>query len=121
MIEVVYCMRRKAGLSHEAFLEHWANVHAPIVTANLAALRLAGYERIVPLQHVFSERVERRRAMLPPFDGVARLTWATEEDMHQAFEADEGLAVQRLLAQDEALFVDPASSCRWIGRTHRHL
>ncbi len=121
MIEVVYCMRRKAGLSHEAFLDHWADVHAPIVMVNIEALRLAGYERVVPLQHAFSERVERRRAMLPPFDGVARLMWATEEDMHHAFESDEALAVQRLLARDEALFVDPAASCRWVGRANRHL
>jgi uncharacterized protein (TIGR02118 family) len=121
MIEVVYCMRRKPGLSHEAFVAHWESVHAPIVMANLDALRLARYERMVPLQHAFSERVERRRVMQPPFDGVARLVWATEEDMRHAFESDEALAVQRLLARDEASFVDPASSCRWVGRTDRHV
>jgi hypothetical protein len=121
MIEVVYCMRRKAGLSHEAFLDHWGHVHAPIVMANLGVLRLAGYERNVPLQHPFSERVERRRVMLPPFDGVARLMWATEQDMQHAFESEEALAVQRLLAQDEVLFVEPAASCRWVGRTDTHL
>jgi hypothetical protein len=121
MIEVVYCMRRKADLTLEAFLKHWAEVHAPIVTANLGVLRLSGYERIVPLPHRFSERVERRRAMLAPFDGVARLTWATESDLQHAFEGEEALAVQRLLANDEARFVDPSSSCRWIGRAWRHL
>lgn len=121
MIEVVYCMRRKPGLSHPEFVAHWEGVHAPIVMANLDVLRLEGYERTVPLAHAFSERVERRRTMLPPFDGVARLAWASEEDMRHAFESEEALAVQRLLAQDEAHFVDPAASCRWVSRTVRHL
>ena len=121
MIEVTYCMRRKAGLSHEEFVAHWEDVHVPIVLDNLAVLRLALYQRTVPLQHDFSERVERRRHMQAPFDGIARLAWATPEDMRMAFEDPHALAVQRLLAQDEALFVDPAGSCRWVSRTVRHL
>lgn len=121
VIEVTYCMRRKAGLSHAEFVAHWEGVHAPIVLASQDVLRLAAYQRTVPLQHAFSDRVERRRHMLAPFDGVARLAWATEEDMRMAFEAPQALAVQRQLAQDELRFVDPASSCRWISRTVQHL
>jgi hypothetical protein len=121
MIEVVYCIRRKAGLSHPEFVAHWEGVQAPIVMANLDVLRLAGYERTVLLAHAFSKRVERRGTMLAPFDGVARLRWASEEDMRHAFEGEEALAVQRLLAQDEANFVDPTASCRWVSRTVRHL
>ena len=30
-------------------------------------------------------------------------------------------AVQRLLAQDEAQFVDLTASCRWVSRTMRHV
>jgi hypothetical protein len=59
--------------------------------------------------------------MQPPFDGVARLVWASEDDMRHAFESEQALAVQRLLAQDEALFVDAAGSSRWVSRTIRHL
>jgi len=121
MIEVVYCIRRKAGLSHPEFVAHWEGVQAPIVMANLDVLRLAGYERTVLLAHAFGKRVERRGTMLAPFDGVARLRWASEEDMRHAFEGEEALAVQRLLAQDEANFVDPTASCRWVSRTVRHL
>ena len=121
MIEVVYCMRRKAGMSSQAFLAHWEGVHVPIVLANLTALRLALYQRTVPLGHPYSARVERRRVMLEPYDGIARLAWASEEDMRHAFESEEGLAVQRVLAQDEANFMDLAASCRCIAATVRHL
>jgi hypothetical protein len=96
-------------------------VHVPIVLANLAVLRLASYTRTLPLQHGYSGRVERRRIMQPPFDGIARLAWGSEDDMRLAFESNEALTVQRLLAQDEALFVDAAGSSRWVSRTVRHL
>jgi len=121
MIEVVYCMRRKEGLTHEAFVAYWEGVHAPIVVQNRDVLRVARYERIVPLRNPFSERVERRNVMLAPYDGIARLGWATEDDMRQAFENEEALAVQRVLARDEAAFVDAAASCRWVARTNRHV
>lgn len=121
MIEVVYCMRRKPGLGREEFLAHWADVHAPIVMSNLSLLRLHGYERTVPVPHAYGPRVERAGRMLPPFDGIAKLTWASEADMRFAFESDEALAVQRRLAQDESNFVDTAASCRWVSHTVRHV
>ncbi|MDP3857102.1 MAG: EthD domain-containing protein [Stagnimonas sp.] len=121
MIKVIYCMRRKAGLSHGEFLVHWADVHVPVVMANLKVLRLASYVRTLPLEHAYSARVERNGIMLPPFDGIAELSWASEEDMRLAFESDEALVVQRLLARDEAHFVDPAGSCRWVAQQVRHV
>lgn len=121
MIEVVYCMRRKPGLSHEEFIAYWGKVHAPMVMANLHLLRLHGYERILPMPHPFSERVERRGRMQPPYDGIARLTWATEEDMQLAFSSQDALAVQRQLAADESHFVDSAASSRWIAHTVRQV
>ena len=121
MIEVVYCMRRKEGMTREAFLAHWQDVHAPIVVRNQRVLRVARYERIIPLQNAFSERVERRNGAQAPFDGVARLAWASEQDMRHSFEDEAALAVQRELARDEKAFVDIAASCRWVARTERHL
>lgn len=121
MITVTYCMRRTAGLSQAQFLAHWADVHVPIVMANLGVLRLTSYVRTVPDIHVFSERVERPGRMLPPFDGLAQLTWASDEDMRLAFESEEAMAVQRLLAKDEALFVDATASCRWVSRQIKHV
>lgn len=121
MIKVVYCMRRKVGLSHQQFLAHWAEGHVPIVMANLDVLRLSAYVRTLPQPHPFSARVERTGLMQPPYDGIAELTWASEEDMRFAFESEEALAVQRLLARDETLFVDAAGSCRWVSREIRHV
>ncbi|MEO9228454.1 MAG: EthD domain-containing protein [Devosia sp.] len=115
MIKIVYCMRRKVGLSPQEFLSHWEQVHAPIVLANLDVLHLARYVRTQPVAHAFSQRVERRGLMQSPYDGIAELAWRTEEDMRAGFESPEALAVQRLLARDESLFVDHVGSCRWVA------
>src|SRR5690348_6256254 len=81
MVNVVYCMRRRADLSLEQFLDHWGKVHAPIVTENLSVLRLVGYQRLVPSLHEMSPQIERRNVSQPPYDGIAILTWQSEEDL----------------------------------------
>jgi len=121
MIKVIYCMRRKVGISRQDFLAHWGEVHVPIVLANLDVLRLARYVRTMPRDHPFSQRVERSGVMQPPYDGIAELTWANMEDMRLAFESDEARTVQRILAQDETHFIDHANSCRWVADEVRHI
>lgn len=115
MFKIIYCIRRKPSLTHEQFLAHWKNVHGELVIAHQATLRLARYAQTSPLSHAFSERVERLHVMQEPFDGVAELWWESEADLQHAFKSDAGKRVQRLLADDELLFIDHVRSCRWMA------
>lgn len=121
MINVVYCMRRRADLTLQQFLDHWAKVHAPIVTRNLEVLRLAGYQRVEPRTHEMSPQIERRSISQAPYDGIAILTWASEADLRLSLSDPQALDVQRELARDERLFVDATNSCRWVAEAIRHL
>lgn len=121
MVNVVYCMRRRADLTLRQFLDHWGNVHAPIVTENLVVLRLAGYQRIVPRAHEMSPQIERRNISQLPYDGIAVLTWASEEDLQRSLTDPQALEIQRALARDEKLFIDATHSCRWVAEAVRHL
>jgi hypothetical protein len=121
MVNVVYCMRRRADLTLQQFLDHWGNVHAPIVLENLALLRLVGYQRIVPKAHEMSPQIERCNISQAPYDGIALLTWASEEDLKHSLQDPKALEVQRALARDEKLFVDAEQSCRWVTEAIRHL
>ena len=121
MINVVYCMRRRADLTPQQFLDHWCNVHAPIVMRNVGVLRLVGYQRIEPRTHEMSAQIERRNISAAPYDGIAMLTWANEEDLQQSLTDPLALEVQRELARDEKLFVDATNSCRWVAEAVRHL
>jgi hypothetical protein len=121
MVNVVYCMRRRADLSLEQFLDHWGRVHAPIVMDNLGVLRLAGYQRIEPRLHPMSPQIERRNLSQPPYDGIALLTWASEDDLQRSLQDPKALEVQRALARDEKLFVDAERSCRWVAEAISHI
>ncbi|HMN80745.1 MAG TPA: EthD domain-containing protein [Burkholderiaceae bacterium] len=114
MIRVIYCMRRKPDMSHEAFLHHWRHVHAPMVLANQAALRICAYTQRVPLTNEFSARIERPGRALDRFDGVAELCWDTEAAFREALSSPEAVAAQRALAADEANFIDVGASARWV-------
>ena len=114
MIKIIYCMRRKADLTAEAFQQHWRDVHAPIVLRHQHTLHLARYVQTAAIRHPYDARVERRGVMVPPYDGIAELVWATQEDFRQAFESEQARIAQRELGLDEALFIDIAASARWI-------
>jgi len=115
MIKVVYCIRRRAGLSAQDFQRYWKEVHAPMLIERSAVLRLAAYVQTSPVTSPYSARVERPGVLDAPFDGIAELYWANEQDMRHAFEGAEALCLQRKLAEDEVNFIDPARSARWIA------
>lgn len=116
MIKVIYCIRRREGLSPAEFQQYWKGVHGPLLMAHRQTLRLAGYVQTAPLAHKYAPRVERPHVLEAPFDGVAELYWANEDDMTHAFEDEHARQVQKLLADDEKNFIDHKHSSRWIAR-----
>lgn len=115
LIKVVYCIRRRQGLSPVEFQRYWKEVHAPMMLRHAGALRLVGYVQTSPVENSWSSRVERPGVLETPFDGIAELYWASAQDMRHSFEAAEALTLQRELAQDEVNFIDHARSARWIA------
>lgn len=116
VFKIIYCIRRKAGLTHEQFLLHWLGFHGPIVVEHNAVLRIARYVQTTPLDDDFSKRVERRGVLQSAYDGVAEMYWSNEPDFRHAFTDPEALRIQKILAEDERNFIDHAGSARWIGR-----
>ena len=43
MIKIVYCLRRKAGMSAEAFHDYWLNTHGPLVRRHAETLAIRRY------------------------------------------------------------------------------
>ena len=66
MIKSLSLLVRKEGLTHEQFVEHWVNVHAPLARA------VPGLRRYV-LTHVLAERSLERRCF-GGMGGAARRT-----------------------------------------------
>jgi uncharacterized protein (TIGR02118 family) len=63
VVKLVYCICRKPGLSGEAFIRYWAEVHAPI------GARIPGLRR---LEHSYTIAAPADRRA-PDYDGMAEL------------------------------------------------
>lgn len=95
MIKSIGLLTRKDGLSHEEFVRHWFEVHAPLAHA------VPGLRRYVQA-HIVEERT---RPDIPAseveIDGIAELWYDDRAAMERANRTPEA---QRLLA-DGALFI----------------
>ena len=95
MIKSISLLTRKAGLTHEQFVRHWVDVHAPL------AHGVPGLRRYVQ-SHIVQER---RRPDIPgldvDIDGIAELWYDDQESMDRALASTESQA----LHADGALFI----------------
>ncbi len=106
MIKSIGLLTRKDGMSHEQFMHHWVEVHAPL------ALAVPGL-----LRYVQSHIVEvRRRPDIPEtdveIDGIAELWYEDAEAMARAMASPEAKA----LHADGALFIGRIKSFTTVER-----
>jgi uncharacterized protein (TIGR02118 family) len=95
MIKTIAAIARRPDVSHEDFVRHWVEVHAPLVRA------VPGVRRYVQ-DHVVSEHPAPNAAPIgAAIDGFAELWFDDRAAMDRAFASPEGQA----LAVDGALFI----------------
>ena len=95
MIKSIGLLTRKAGLTHEEFVKHWLEIHAPLAHA------VPGVRRYVQ-SHIIEERT---RPDIPAtdveIDGVAELWY----DDRAAMDRANATAEAKRLHADGALFI----------------
>jgi uncharacterized protein (TIGR02118 family) len=95
MIKSVSLLVRKPGMTHEQFMKHWVEIHAPL------ALEVPGLRRYVQ-SHILEDR---KRPDVPPLDveidGIAELWYDDRDSLARALASPEGKA----LYADGALFI----------------
>jgi uncharacterized protein (TIGR02118 family) len=95
ILRALWVVRRKPGMSVEAFHEHWRHTHGPMVPRTPSLVRYVQY-------HVQPEL----QAVAPPeFDGVAELCWNDLEEFHESWASAQ---MQEEQFPDMAKFLDPA-------------
>jgi uncharacterized protein (TIGR02118 family) len=95
MIKSVSLLTRKAGQSHEQFVKHWIDVHAPLAHA------VPGLRRYVQ-SHIVGERTRPDiRATEVEVDGIAE-TWYHDQ---AAMERSNASPEAKALHADGALFI----------------
>lgn len=98
MVKFVGIVTRRPGMSREAFLRYWREVHGPLAAA------LPGLRRYVQNPPV---EVAGRE---PRYDGVAELWFDDLESLRAAFRTPQGERVRA----DESQFIDQARSFAMI-------
>lgn len=102
MTTLIVCIKRKPGLSEEAFASYWQDKHGPLLRVCADFTRhLTRYT-----QHALADRdspIAQLFGVSGDFDGVAVLEFRSEQAMRQAFAEPAYLAD---VQPDEANFVD---------------
>jgi len=117
MVRLIYCLRRKEGMSLQEFQRYWREVHGPLVEKHAQVLRIRRYVQVHTLDTPLNEALGRQRGcQVEPYDGVAELWWDSLEDFQAAVQTEEGRQAARQLAEDEARFVDVARSTIFLAQ-----
>ena len=100
MIKSISLLGRKENLTHEEFVRHWIEIHAPLAHA---VPRLRRYVQ----SHIVEERFRPDIAPLGvPIDGIAELWFDSLEDMRAA----NASAEMKALHDDGARFIGRIAS-----------
>jgi uncharacterized protein (TIGR02118 family) len=114
MIKLLYCIRRKPGLSLAEFQQHWREHHADLVR------RVTIVRRYVQLHTLAEDPIREAMAQagasgLDTFDGVAVLWLDSLEALRTAIERDPAVTAA---LDDEKFFIDHGRSTACIADEH---
>lgn len=108
MVKYVSFLTRKEGMSVEAFQRHWRDVHAPLIVAELTALRR--YVQCHPLPETYAG------ASPPPFDGIPEAWYESMEAARPARRPEGQPRPPRAMLADAANFMKAGSLPSMIVR-----
>jgi uncharacterized protein (TIGR02118 family) len=118
MIKLVYVIVRREGMPVEDFRDYWLTRHGPLVAVQAQALKLRKYVQSHPFDDPASEGMRAARGMRGPADGVTEVWWDSLEDFQSAYATPEGADSGRILAEDEARFIDFEKSAVFLTEEH---
>ena len=113
MICLSHALTRLPQLSRTAFLNHWHEVHAPLVASLANELGIRRYLQLHGLGEEALAGLGQTRA--PVCDGVAQVWFDDQAAALRARDTSSGKAAMALLRQDEARFIARDKSVSWWG------
>ena len=118
MVKLVYCIRRRSGMSLAEFRKHWRETHAPKVARFAEALHARRYVQSHTLDSVLNEALRGARGAGPAYDGVTEVWWDSEDELASVMRAEEGAEAGRALLEDEQSFIDLGASSIFLTEEH---
>ncbi len=107
MIKLMYCLRRKPGVSRADFQHYWRTTHAPLVAGVAATLGVRRYVQSHTIATGLDVAISTARGCtVEPYDGVAELWWDDEAGLIAGASSEAGAQASVMLLKDEANFID---------------
>jgi uncharacterized protein (TIGR02118 family) len=113
MVKLYFCARRLPHLSREEFQRYWRERHGPLVRRHAAVLRIRSYVQHHTALDPANDALRASRGGPEAFDGVAELTWESEEALTAGLSTPEGREAGQALLEDERRFIDLERSPLW--------
>jgi uncharacterized protein (TIGR02118 family) len=110
MVKLIYCLRKRADLSSEAFHLYWYEQHGPLVKSFAEAIRARKYVQSHTIASDLNALFVQSRGLAPAYDGVTEVWWDSLESLKEGMATAEGLAAHRALLEDEKTFIDFSAS-----------
>ncbi len=122
MTKLVFCCRRKPGMTREQFQARWLDVHGPLVRRLRAELpMMKRYVQSHTLAGAVGDAVNdglrASRGVKEPYDGITEVWFDDLASMGGGGSEAARAAGQRLL-EDEAEFIDFAGSAVFVTEEH---
>jgi uncharacterized protein (TIGR02118 family) len=118
VIKLVFCLRRKDGLSREEFQRYWRETHAPLVASHAETLNIRRYVQVHALDAGTQAAIRASRNAPEEFDGVAELWWDSLETLAAPGQTEAGRAAGAALLEDERTFIDLEQSPLFFAEEH---
>lgn len=114
MVKVVFCLRRRDGVSAEEFSRYWREEHGPLVRSRAGDLGIRRYVQSRPLVGSGAASLAAVRGATEQFDGVAEIWFDDLESISPESLDGAGRRAARELLADEARFIDLERSSIWV-------
>jgi uncharacterized protein (TIGR02118 family) len=119
VVKCVYCIRKRADVSTDAFNRYWLNEHGPKVAAVASTLGLVRYVQSHITSPALNALLIESRGLAPAYDGITEVWWEHDAVLMNALATPEGQSAMQSLIDDESTFIDLAKSS--VFMTHEHV
>lgn len=119
MIKLVFCVKRRPDIPEADFYDYWLNEHGPLVKSKARDLNIRRYVQSHATSVGLGSAVSSARGLRPDgYDGIAELWWDDLGSLLAGTENEAGREAGRLLAEDEARFIDMEASTLFLAQEH---
>jgi hypothetical protein len=118
LVKLYFCLRHPSNMTLEQAQLYWRTSHGPTIRRVAAGLRMRRYLQVHRFEDDLEQELRRGRGTrVAPYTGHAE-AWFDRADLALMESTPEGRRAVQIAVEDEAKFIDFASSAIWLAKEH---